>query len=111
MISDISKKDDIYYQRGFDWVDVRDVCEAAIKSVDQGTPGENYIISGKWTSFRDLSNNRQKNRKNYAWVTLPFWTAYMFLIAFVLSRLIGKDHHIAWKLACSSGTTKNGFER
>ena len=40
---------------GFDWVDVRDVCEAAIKSVDQGTPGESYIISGKWTSFRDLS--------------------------------------------------------
>ena len=52
VISDISKKDRLTINAGFDWVDVRDVCEAAIKSVDQGTPGESYIISGKWTSFR-----------------------------------------------------------
>ena len=93
VISDISKKKMRFtINAGFDWVDVRDVCEAAIKSVDQGTPGESYIISGKWTSFRDLSQIiGKKIEKITHWVSLPFWTAYMFLpFAFVLSRLTGR---------------------
>ncbi len=93
VISDISKKKMRFtINAGFDWVDVRDVCKAAIKSVDQGTPGESYIISGKWTSFRDLSQIiGGKIKKITHWIALPFWTAYMFLpFAFVLSKLTGR---------------------
>ena len=48
LISNISKKKMKFtLNTGFDWVDVRDVCEMAIQCVDQGKPGQSYIFSGK----------------------------------------------------------------
>ena len=40
---------------GFDWVDVRDVCNGAINAEAYGKIGENYILSGSWCSIRELA--------------------------------------------------------
>ena len=40
---------------GYDWVDVRDVCDAAITAIHKGKPGQRYILSGKWISIKDIA--------------------------------------------------------
>ncbi len=40
---------------GYDWVDVRDVCQAAVAAIHKGKPGESYIVSGNWKSLKELS--------------------------------------------------------
>jgi len=40
---------------GYDWVDVRDVAEAAIRAAEKGRRGERYILSGTWLSLKELS--------------------------------------------------------
>ncbi len=40
---------------GYNWVDVRDVAEAAIRSVELGRKGEKYILSGTFCSLIELS--------------------------------------------------------
>jgi len=40
---------------GYNWVDVRDVAEAAIRSVESGRKGEKYILSGNFCSLTELS--------------------------------------------------------
>ena len=76
---------------GFNWVDVRDVCNTAINCVDTGELGQNYIISGEWATFRqiaDIISNQIGRRTTY--ITFPFWTAYTALpFAFMLSKLTG----------------------
>lgn len=40
---------------GYDFVDVRDVVNAAIVAAEKGRAGEKYILSGEWLSLKDLS--------------------------------------------------------
>lgn len=40
---------------GFDWVDVRDVCQGAIAAARSGRTGEKYVLSGSWRSFAELA--------------------------------------------------------
>lgn len=40
---------------GYNWVDVRDVVAASINAIESGRKGENYILSGKFCSLKDLS--------------------------------------------------------
>ncbi len=40
---------------GFDWVDARDVCAAAIAAEDRGRRGERYLLSGSYASVVDLA--------------------------------------------------------
>ena len=39
---------------GIDFVDVRDVAAALVASVDRGTPGQVYLLSGGWHSLAEL---------------------------------------------------------
>ena len=75
---------------GFNWVDVRDVCSAAIESVEKATPGDNYILSGRWATFHDLADMVSlKINKKTRWATLPFWSAYLFLpFAYLFSKIL-----------------------
>ena len=77
---------------GFNWVDVRDVCSAAIESLEKATPGENYILSGRWASFQELAGMVSKKiNKTTRWATLPFWSAYLFLpFAYLFSKIFLK---------------------
>ena len=40
---------------GYDFVDVRDVVDAAIQAATRGRSGERYIVSGQWLSLGQLS--------------------------------------------------------
>ena len=39
---------------GFNWVDVRDVCDAAINSAGRGVSGEKYVLSGNYATIPAL---------------------------------------------------------
>jgi dihydroflavonol-4-reductase len=40
---------------GFDWVDVRDVASAIIAAAERATVGDNYFVTGRWASIRQLA--------------------------------------------------------
>ena len=40
---------------GFDWVDVRDVVEGAMRAEERSPTGARYLLSGHWASVRDLA--------------------------------------------------------
>jgi len=40
---------------GYDWVDVRDIVDAAISSITKGKSGERFILSGHYLSLKKLS--------------------------------------------------------
>jgi dihydroflavonol-4-reductase len=40
---------------GYDWVDVRDIVQATIAAISDGKKGERYILSGRWTSVKELA--------------------------------------------------------
>ncbi len=40
---------------GFDWVDVRDVVAAAIRSAEVAPPGGRYILSGHWVALPEIA--------------------------------------------------------
>ncbi len=55
LIALCNKKIPTLVEGGFDWVDVRDIAKAAIMAVEKGRSGDRYIISGTWTSTRELA--------------------------------------------------------
>ncbi len=61
---------------GYNWVDVRDVAQAAIAAMEKGTPGERYLLSGEWQSLKTLAGMvcEAKNKKCRLPV-FPFWLA------------------------------------
>jgi dihydroflavonol-4-reductase len=40
---------------GFDWVDVRDVVDGAIRAAQIAPPGSDYMLSGHWATIRELT--------------------------------------------------------
>lgn len=47
---------------GFNWVDVRDVVDGALRAEQSGTPGENYLLSGHWHTSLSLGQLAAKVR-------------------------------------------------
>jgi len=78
---------------GYDWVDVRDVVEAAVKAIEKGKAGERYILSGHWQSIQDISRlvSASSHRKPQR-VSVPVWLAQAVLPFLKLyCRLIGTE--------------------
>jgi dihydroflavonol-4-reductase len=77
---------------GFDWVDVRDVVEGAVKAEGQAPTGAKYLLSGHWASFSDLAAIVEEVTGVPAPnVVLPLWLARIgapFTTAF--AQLTGK---------------------
>lgn len=63
---------------GYNWVDVRDVAQAAVIAMEKGEPGERYLLSGEWQSLKTLAGMicGAKNKKCRLPV-FPFWLARM----------------------------------
>jgi dihydroflavonol-4-reductase len=61
---------------GYNWVDVRDIVETAIFSIQKGKRGEKYLLSGKWHSLKDIAFMIGKVAgKKTVQTELPFWVA------------------------------------
>lgn len=61
---------------GYDWVDVRDVCSAAINAINSGVPGECYLLGGSWQSLKTLTHEIENNGGHKPpLLNLPLWLA------------------------------------
>ena len=78
---------------GYNWVDVRDVCEAATKAIYQGQSGESYILSGHYksvVSFVELVGHVSNQKIKMP--VFPVWMAQLSLpFVFALSKISGKE--------------------
>lgn len=65
---------------GFDFVDVRDCAEAIAAGLEKGTPGEKYLLSGKYHSIYELAALVGKaSGKKIQPGRFPVWAAKSFL--------------------------------
>ncbi len=61
---------------GYDWVDVRDIVEAAISAIDHGRIGEKYLLAGHWHSLQEFSGLiQQYSGRKTVHTVLPMWIA------------------------------------
>jgi dihydroflavonol-4-reductase len=61
---------------GYNWVDVRDVCQATINALEYGIGGQSYLISGHWHSLKSVANGIFKLGGHAApWLELPVFMA------------------------------------
>lgn len=61
---------------GYDWVDVRDVCLTAINAIDNGVPGECYLVAGSWQSLKNMADTIERLGGHRApRLCLPMWIA------------------------------------
>ena len=71
---------------GYDWVDVRDVVQAAIHAIKNGKPGKRYILSGEWRTIKILGHLvNQQGGKKIPPIQVSFWLAR---VAVPLFRLL-----------------------
>lgn len=77
---------------GYNWVDVRDIVNAAIQSIEKGEKGEKYLLSGHWLSLPEVAKLIEKHTgKNIVRTVMPFWLAWVGLPFITLfSRLSGR---------------------
>ncbi|HUI93028.1 MAG TPA: NAD-dependent epimerase/dehydratase family protein [Chitinivibrionales bacterium] len=61
---------------GFNWVDVRDVVDAALGAEAKGVRGEQYLVPGHWVSIGDMARviDGMQGRKTM-WLLSPLWLA------------------------------------
>ncbi len=61
---------------GFNWVDVRDVAEGALRAGEQAPAGSRYILSGHWASLHDLAElAREIIGTPVPHLVFPLWAA------------------------------------
>lgn len=61
---------------GYNWVDVRDIVETAISSIEKGRCGEKYLLSGSWHSLKEISEMiHQITGQSTPRIEMPFWIA------------------------------------
>jgi dihydroflavonol-4-reductase len=76
---------------GYDWVDVRDVCKAAIKAIEQGIAGECYLLGGNWKSLRSMADEIEKlGGHKPPRLELPMWMAQLGAPSFNLQSVLTK---------------------
>lgn len=63
---------------GFNWVDARDVAQAAVAAAERGRPGERYLLGGEWRSLVGLARAIEQT----SGVPAPPW-----LVPMTLARL------------------------
>jgi len=61
---------------GFNWVDVRDVAQGALRAGDQAPSGARYILSGHWASLHDLAQLAEEiTGVHVPRLVFPLWAA------------------------------------
>jgi len=63
---------------GYDWVDVRDVCEATRSAISHGKGGERYILSGHFVTIVEFASQvAEVTGKKINKTVLPLWLTYV----------------------------------
>jgi dihydroflavonol-4-reductase len=63
---------------GYNWVDVRDVCLAAVNAIEYGAPGTSYLLAGSWQDLRTLAREIHRLGGHKApLLEIPVWMALM----------------------------------
>jgi dihydroflavonol-4-reductase len=77
---------------GFDWVDVRDVVECAMRAEEQAPAGAHYLLSGHWVSLREVATLvAEITGVPSPRMVLPLWLARLASpISTAISRIAGK---------------------
>lgn len=77
---------------GYDWVDVRDICDAAANALHQGKGGEKYILSGHYKSVLEVADLLgQVTGKKIKKRMLPLWLAHLGVpFIYLWSKLTGQ---------------------
>ena len=61
---------------GYNWVDVRDIVDAAIAAIEKGRTGEKYLLAGQWRSLKEVSYIiSDTTGKKTTQLVIPFWVA------------------------------------
>ena len=61
---------------GFDWVDVRDVVEGAVRAQETAPSGAEYLLSGNWASLKDMAEIIDSiTHRGVPRFTCPLWLA------------------------------------
>lgn len=64
------------FNGGFDWVDVRDISNTVCNALTMGRIGENYLLSGKYYTMRDIINIVSEVKGEKIKIpTIPVWSA------------------------------------
>lgn len=64
---------------GYNWVDVRDVAQAAISAMSKGSSAERYILSGEWKSLKFVAGLVAKLAKSRKSIVVPLLLARIAL--------------------------------
>jgi len=77
---------------GFDWVDVRDVAEAALAAAERAPAGSRYLVGGRWASMTELAQLVcAVTGARLPGLTCPFWIAQAWApFSSAFSRAMGK---------------------
>jgi len=63
---------------GYHWVDVRDICDAAISAIHEGISGEKYLLAGHWADLVEIARMIQLlTKKKVVRSVVSFWMAYL----------------------------------
>ena len=76
---------------GYNFIDVRDLCDTAISAVENGRKGQNYIIGGEYHSYLYIAElmGKQIGRK-VVYGKLPEFITYLALPYEYIKSLINK---------------------
>jgi dihydroflavonol-4-reductase len=80
---------------GYNFIDVRDLCDAAISAVDNGKTGQNYLVGGDYNSYlyiADLMEMQLKRKVVYG--TLPDFVTYLAIPGEYIKSLITKQPRV-----------------
>lgn len=95
---------------GYNWVDVRDVCKAAIRAIEFGNPGECYLLGGNWVSMKNLAIEiHRMGGQKAPGLIIPLWMAELGAPLINLhSKITGKEPlYTAVSLHTLSNSHKN----
>jgi dihydroflavonol-4-reductase len=81
------------FNGGFDWVDVRDVAQSVCNALTMGKTGENYLLSGKYYTMRNIIDIISEIKGEPIKIpTIPVWAARVGLpFVKIQSKITGKE--------------------
>lgn len=76
---------------GYNWVDVRDIVDAAVQSIVKGKKGEKYLLAGHWHGLPEVARLIENHTgRRIVRTVMPFWLAWIGLPFITLySRISG----------------------